>query len=195
MWSAPRTVESGNHLELLGIHPTVVYNLAARGPATFTLARFIMVRLLASIALLAGVFVSAEAQPPAKARAKAAAFDPAAMIGDWEYVSGVKMGEKVEKDNLKGTVKIAKDKLTIPSGVADKPFVMAYKLDTKTTPVNIDMEIKDGPVAEGKAKGIVAFEGATLKICYHPTGGDRPKKFESTKDNGAFFFVLKKAAK
>jgi uncharacterized protein (TIGR03067 family) len=154
-----------------------------------------MTKLLAPLALLTCALVAAEAQPPAKSKDKAAAFEPAAIIGDWEYVSGMKMGEKVEKENLKGTVKIMKDKLTIPSGVADKPFVMAYKLDTKTTPVNIDMEIKDGPIAEGKAKGIIGFEGANLRICYHPTGGDRPKKFESTKDNGAFYFVLKKMAK
>ena len=84
--------------------------------------------------------------------------------------------------------------ITIPAG-GDMKFVMAYKLDTKANPVTIDMEIKEGPVPEGKAKGIIAIEGEQLKLCYHPTGGDRPKKFEATKDNGAFYFVLKKAAK
>lgn len=153
-----------------------------------------MTKLLAPLALLICAALTVEAQPPTKAKDKAAAFDAAAMVGDWEYVSGMRAGDKLDKERLAGKVKITKDTLTIPSG-ADKPFVMAYKLDTKTTPVNIDMEIKDGPVAEGKAKGIVGFEGATLKICYQPTGGDRPKKFESTKDNGAFFFVLKKAGK
>ena len=54
-----------------------------------------MVKLLAPLGLLAFVVISAEAQPPAKAKSTTAAFDPAAIIGDWAYVSGMKVGEKV----------------------------------------------------------------------------------------------------
>lgn len=149
-----------------------------------------MNRLLASLALVACIGL-AHADDKPKSAPKTT-FDAAKMLGDWTYVSGEKSGEKLPKDRLQGTVKITKDKLTIPSGT-DKPFIMAYKLDTKNNPVTIDMEIKDGPIAEGKAKGIVAVDGDTLKIAYHPTGGARPMKFESTKENDAFFFVLKRA--
>jgi uncharacterized protein (TIGR03067 family) len=152
-----------------------------------------MVKLLSSLALVVCVSVLA-AQDKAKAIPKSAEFDPARILGDWTYESGVRAGEKIDKERLAGTVKITKDKLTLPSGT-EKDFVMAYKLDKKANPVTIDMEIKDGPVQEGKAKGILMMEGDRLKICYHPMGGDRPKKFESTKDNGAFFFVLKKKEK
>jgi uncharacterized protein (TIGR03067 family) len=152
-----------------------------------------MVKLLSSIALFVCVaFVTADDTP--KAAPKTATFDPAKLVGDWTYVSGMKAGEKVEKDRLEGKVTFTKDRITIPAG-GDMKFVMAYKLDTKANPATIDMEIKEGPVPEGKAKGIIAFDGEQLKLCYHPTGGDRPKKFESTKDNAAFYFVLKKAAK
>src|SRR5262245_58440647 len=146
-----------------------------------------MVKLFSSLALLVGVAAVVADDTP-KAAPKTATFDPAKLVGDWTYVSGVKGGEKVEKDRLEGKVTFTKDRITIPAG-GDMKFVMAYKLDTKASPVTIDMEIKEGPVPEGKAKGIITIEGDQVKLCYHPTGGDRPKKFESTKDNGAFYFV------
>lgn len=150
-----------------------------------------MIRLLTPLAIVACIgWVHADDKP--KGTPKPAAFDAAKMLGEWTYESGVKAGEKVPKDHLQGKVKITKDRLTIPSGM-EKPFVMAYKLDTKNNPVTIDMEIKEGPMPDGKAKGIVAVDGDTLKICYHPTGGARPTKFESTKENDAFYFVLKRA--
>jgi uncharacterized protein (TIGR03067 family) len=123
---------------------------------------------------------------------KDAAFDAGKLVGEWTYVEGTKAGEKVPKDNLAGKVTFTKDTVTVPAG-PDMKFLMAYKLDTKASPVAIDLEIKDGPVKEGKAQGIIAVEGDTLKFCYVAApGGKRPTKFESTKDNGAFYFVLKR---
>jgi uncharacterized protein (TIGR03067 family) len=120
--------------------------------------------------------------------------DAAKLVGDWTYVSGVRAGEKVDKDHLVGAVAITKDTIKVPSGDKDKPFVMAYTIDAKTSPAKIDMEIKDGPVKEGKAEGLIALEGNEIKLAYVIVGaGKRPTKLESTKDNGAFFFVLKKA--
>ena len=125
---------------------------------------------------------------------KDAKFDESKLLGDWTYVSGKKMGEDVEKDHLQGKVTFAKDTITLPGG-PDQKFVMAYKIDAKSSPAKIDLEIKDGPVKEGKAQGIISLDGDELKLCYIPNFGDakRPSKFESTKDNGAFLFVLKKA--
>ena len=125
---------------------------------------------------------------------KDAGFDAAKLVGDWTYAEGVRGGEKVAKANLEGKVAFTKDRITIPSGDKDKPFIMAYTIDAKASPAKIDMEIKDGPVKEGKAEGIISLEGDELKLCYVVVGtGKRPAKFESTKDNGAFLFVLKKA--
>jgi uncharacterized protein (TIGR03067 family) len=125
---------------------------------------------------------------------KDAPFDAGKLVGDWTYVSGAKSGEAVDKDHLQGKVTFTKDTITMPAGPNEK-FVMAYKVDAKASPAAIDMEIKDGPVKEGKAEGIVSINGDELKICYVPTfaGAKRPTKFESTKDNGAFLFVLKKS--
>jgi uncharacterized protein (TIGR03067 family) len=125
---------------------------------------------------------------------KDAKFDAGKVVGDWTYVSGTKSGEAVEKNRLQGKVTFTKDTITLPADENQK-FVMGYTIDAKSSPATIDMEIKDGPAKEGKAEGIITVEGDQLKLCYVPTfaGGKRPTKFESTKDNGAFLFVLTKA--
>jgi uncharacterized protein (TIGR03067 family) len=72
-------------------------------------------------------------------------------------------------------------------------FEFSYKLDTDAVPATIDMEVtKPEPLKGGKAVGIIAFEKDELKLCYHPEAKERPKKFESTKDNGFYMFVMKK---
>jgi uncharacterized protein (TIGR03067 family) len=124
---------------------------------------------------------------------KDAAFDAKKLIGDWTYTAGTKAGVKVERERLRGTVKITKDTLTLPAAPGAPSFVIAYTLDTSTAPVSIDLDIRDGPVKEGKAEGIIALDGDELKLCYTPAGGKRPARFESTKDNKAFLFTLKKA--
>ena len=123
------------------------------------------------------------------------AFDAAKVAGTWSYQSGVVNGGKVDKDHLVGKVEFTKDSITVPSGDKDKPFKMTYKINTKHTPALIDMEIKDGPVKEGKAEGIISLEGDELKIAYVVAGSGhkRPTKFESAKDSGVFLFTLKKA--
>lgn len=145
-----------------------------------------------SLFLLVSAALNAD-DTPKKDGKKSAAFDAAKLIADWTYATGTRAGEKVAQERLQGKVKITKDTLTLPAPPGAPQFVIGYKLDVKATPVTIDMEIKDGPVKEGKAKGIIALDGDEIKLCYHPTGGDRPIKFESTKENGAFLFVLKRA--
>jgi hypothetical protein len=47
-------------------------------------------------------------------------------------------------------------------------------------------------VPEGKALGIIKWEGDTMQLCYDPMGQTRPTTFESTADNGCFMFTLKR---
>ena len=69
---------------------------------------------------------------------------------------------------------------------------MGYKLDPKTKPMNIDMEILEG--IEGtkgsKAEGIVELKGEVLKLAYSIEKGKRPKNFEGKE---GFMFEFKKA--
>ena len=112
-------------------------------------------------------------------------------IGTWVYVSGVRAGEDVAKERLAGEVEIGEKTLTIPAG-PDSEFVMAYEIDKSKKPAAIDLEIESGPVNEGTALGIIKMDEGKLVLCYDPTGQNRPEKFESTSENGAFLFVLKK---
>jgi uncharacterized protein (TIGR03067 family) len=141
------------------------------------------------VALFAVAAVGGEEKKPA--------LDPAKLAGDWSYVSGVRGGEKVAKEHLASKVVFTKDTVIVPGPSPDEKFVMSYKIDTKASPATIDMEIKEGPAKGGKAEGIIALEGGELKLCYVPQLGEtkpkRPTKFESTKENMAFYFVLKAA--
>src|SRR5262249_44593860 len=140
---------------------TIEYRLCQPGPPsppatecrkTHT-ERIAAMKTLASLtlALLALSFAGAEDTKETK-------FDPAKMVGEWKSASGVRAGEKIEKDHLVGKVVISKDTFTIPAG-PDQKFIIAYKIDNKATPAKIDMDIKDGPVKEGKSLGIIAFDG------------------------------------
>jgi uncharacterized protein (TIGR03067 family) len=145
-------------------------------------------KTLAPLCLLLCV-AAAVADEAAKKDAK---FDADKLVGQWTYTEGTRAGDKVDKERLAGTVKFTKDTVTIPAGPNEK-FTIAYTIDAKASPATIDLEIKDGPIKEGKGQGIIAIEGDVLKFCYVPEGsGKRPTKFESTKDNGAFYFVLKR---
>jgi uncharacterized protein (TIGR03067 family) len=130
---------------------------------------------------------------PVRSEEGKSSFDPAKMVGVWTITSGVRAGDKVDKERLQPKITITKDTITIPAG-PDQKFVMAYKVDAKASPAAIDMEIKSGPVNEGKALGILAPEGDGFKLCYVVQEGPdskRPDKFESTQKNNAFLFVLK----
>src|ERR1700722_13371812 len=76
--------------------------------------------------------------------------DAAKLVGGWTYVKGTKAGEDVPKDHLVGKVTFEKDKVFVPAD-KDSKFTMAYKIDATKTPATIDLEIKDGPIKEGKA--------------------------------------------
>ena len=119
--------------------------------------------------------------------------DPAKLIGDWKLSAGLKAGEKYE-DTMNGMTDVTKDKITVADDRAT--FVFGYKIDATKTPVEIDMEILQPDDLKGnKAKGIVKLEDGKMTLCYHPTGGERPAKFESTADNGFFLFTYKKTEK
>ncbi len=126
------------------------------------------------LALGAAVFLLSPLTADDKDKAETK-FDPAKLVGTWNYVSGEKDGTKVPEDNLKkGTVEITKDTLTLKSDEAT--FVMKYTLDTKKSPVQISLEITKAPMGEGsKADGIIELKGDDLKLCYPSMGGDAPK--------------------
>ena len=126
---------------------------------------------------------------------KAEKFDISKIPGTWQVIEGVRAGEDVAKDRLaEAIITFEKDKITIPAG--DDEFVMSYSIKADTSPVQIDMKIESGPAPEGSAAvGILKMSDGKFVLCYNPMGGDRPKTFESTEDNGCFLFVMKPADK
>ena len=86
----------------------------------------------------------------------------------------------------------AKETITI-KGEDGMDFEFTYKLDPKAEPSTIDMEMTKPKELKGaKALGIISLVGDEVKLCYHPEGKERPKKFESTTDNGNHLFTMKK---
>ena len=119
--------------------------------------------------------------------------DPAKLVGKWTLVEGMKAGEKSGDDAKKGTTEVTKEKITLAG--PDATFVFGYKVDVTKTPAEVDFEILEPEGLKGaKAKGIIKLEDGKMTMCYHPMMGDRPTKFESTKDNGFYLFTFKAAA-
>lgn len=122
-------------------------------------------------------------------------FDVEKLVGKWKFTEGTKAGEKVDAKNLEAEVTITKDTLTIKD--PSMTHVMKFKIDASKSPIQIDFDGEEGPAKGFKAEGIIALEGDTLKLAYSTNipgfDGKRPTKFESTKDNKAFLFVMKKA--
>jgi uncharacterized protein (TIGR03067 family) len=125
---------------------------------------------------------------------KSGKIDAAKLEGTWKYVSGVENGKKIEADRLKvQSLIIDKKNFTLKGEKADADFVMAYELDTKTTPVGIKFTITKGPIGVGsKSNGIIELNGDELKVCYNPMDGAAPKTFESKEGSNFHLFVLKR---
>jgi uncharacterized protein (TIGR03067 family) len=122
-------------------------------------------------------------------------FDVEKLVGKWKFTEGTKAGTKVDAKNLESEVTFTKDTVTIKD--TTETHVMKFKIDASKSPIQIDMEGDEGPAKGFKAEGIISLDGDTLKLAYSTNipgfDGKRPEKFESTKDNKAFLFVMKKA--
>jgi uncharacterized protein (TIGR03067 family) len=103
--------------------------------------------------------------------------------GKYELVGGKKDGTPIDDEAKKGEFIFAPDKITIKG--MGLTFEMGYKLDPKTTPMNIDMEILEGPEgAKGtKAAGIIEVKGDMIKLAYSLDKDKRPKNFEGKEGN------------
>ncbi len=139
---------------------------------------------IAMLALGMGLlgFVNSESQAQEKKEVK--------LAGKYTLLSGKTNGTAIQDEAKKGAYTFTDDRITI-EGMGVK-FVMSYKLDTATTPMNIDMDILEGP--EGtkgtKAAGIFEMKDNMLKLAYSIEKDSRPKDFKGEKD---FLFELKKA--
>ena len=116
--------------------------------------------------------------------------DAPKLAGEYKLVSGklnaVAVGDEAKKFEYTFTT----EKMTIKN--PEYKFVIGYKLDLKTTPINIDMEIQEGPEGTkgSKAMGIIEMKGEIVKLAYSMEKDKRPKDFEGKDGN---LFELKKS--
>ena len=121
-------------------------------------------------------------------------FDAQKLVGKWKFTEGTKSGEKVDAKALESEVTFTKDTVTLKDPT--QTHVMKFKIDATKKPIQVDFVGEEGPAKGFKAEGIISLKGDTLTLAYATNipgfEGKRPEKFESTKDNKAFLFVMKK---
>jgi uncharacterized protein (TIGR03067 family) len=115
--------------------------------------------------------------------------------GSYTPVSMTRAG-KDEPDEFKQSVsfQVKGDTFTVRFGKGkDKEATIV--LDPAQKPTAIDMTPKDGPDAGKPMLGIVKVEKGTVTLCWTDEidKPQRPKDFSSTKENGNFLVVMKKA--
>jgi uncharacterized protein (TIGR03067 family) len=110
--------------------------------------------------------------------------------GKYTLVAGKVRGKAVGDDWKKAGYEFTPVQVTIKGKAVS--FVMGYKIDPATEPMNIDMAVADGPEATKgtRAQGIIEVKGDTVKLAYSTEKDTRPKDFKGEKD---FYFELKKA--
>jgi uncharacterized protein (TIGR03067 family) len=74
-------------------------------------------------------------------------------------------------------------------------FDSTYRLDTTKSPAHINMVGTEGDLIGKEARGIIAVEGDTLKICYSMPGKPRPNLFASPTNSEAYLIVWKREKK
>jgi len=114
---------------------------------------------------------------------------PSEIAGDWEVVSASFNGN--DNPVAKGKKLVFSEKEFSTFDGEKKGRTIAFSLDLKASPKQLDLEGPDGK----KALGIVVIEKGEMKICYAEPGADRPKKFESIDGEKTFLLVLKRMKK
>lgn len=144
-------------------------------------------RTVLTLSLVALLAANADDKKPA------AGFDAEKLVGKWTCTDGKTKGNPVSEPSKTMPYEVTKDKFHIKGPDGKDMFVIDYTLDTKATPVAIDMKITTAPVDSEKgktAKGIIEMDGDSFKLCYDPEGKERPTKFEGDKYH---WYVFKRA--
>ena len=145
-----------------------------------------------SVSAVAAVCVFLQGGVSAQDKDKEAKLDPAKLVGKWQYVSGIKNGDKVTGEALKQKVTITKDKISLENG--DK-FVFKYEVNASKKPATIKLEMLESPFGAGaKSEGVIEITAEDqVRLCYAPMGEAAPKTFESKEGSKMHLFVLKRA--
>ena len=142
-------------------------------------------RAVAAAAILGLALAGAVAQmgPDSKS-----ARDRTALQGTWKWQSASLAGEALDEAEVRLMAMTFKDDQVMPS--ADPTDTATFSLDPSKTPAAIDFTDRNNKVD----LGIYKIEDNVLSICMAlaQSRKARPASFESTKENGALYIVMKK---
>jgi uncharacterized protein (TIGR03067 family) len=118
---------------------------------------------------------------------KAGGNDLERVQGRWTPTRMIHNGEAVSADDLaKIKLKIEGNRFTLE---ADEPAEGTVKLDSSTTPRNLDATASGGE----QIHGIYEVSDSTFTICYGVEDTPRPKAFKADADSGQVLAVFRKA--
>ena len=111
--------------------------------------------------------------------------------GTWTAVSMESDGTAIPKEELKASQFVVKGDQYVLKG--KETYRGALKLDPSKQPKAINATFVDDQGKEkGKAAGIYAVEGDTLKISWREKGEERPTEFASKPGSGVRSMVFKR---
>ena len=116
--------------------------------------------------------------------------------GTWVLVSAERDGKKVSEDGkkIKLTITGTKHSLTEES-TAVIGHRGTFLLDPAKKPKATDVVVTEGPDKGKTFLGIYELSGDDYKVCFAPSGKDRPKEFASTPASGHVLQVWKREKK
>jgi len=115
------------------------------------------------------------------------------IVGEWigEKLVGGGKEQPVPAERIVFTF-TADGRFEVKGGANERPTVATYKIDTKKSPVEIDLDAG----VRGAMPGIFKIDGDTLTICVSGgKDGERPTKFESPEGSGSILATFKRATK
>jgi uncharacterized protein (TIGR03067 family) len=146
-------------------------------------------RILAIVALLAGVSTWAGADDTDKA--EAVKRDLKKFEGTWMMASGENDGKPLAADVVKkARLVIQGDRHTVKVG--DDTYVGTHVLDPTKSPKTIDVKDTDGPFKGKTVKGIYELTDEAFRVCVAPPDKDRPTEFTTKSGTGMLLHEWKK---
>lgn len=114
--------------------------------------------------------------------------------GNWIPSEGQLNGKKAPDDFISALkLTIADGKYTVTVGELKDTGKLS--VDASKKPATMDIQAEEGPNKGKTILAIYELSGDTLKICYQLGAGERPKDFQSTKDNKQFVVTYNRQKK
>jgi len=111
--------------------------------------------------------------------------------GRWQFTEHVMGGKPAPADQLKKMIiTFERDKFTVRDG----DTVMqagTHKFDPSKTPTTVDCKITEGEGKDTTMLGIFELKDDTIRVCFDPTGKERPTSFDAKGEN-IFTAVVKR---